>query len=284
MAETAKPNVSPVLIRRVIRTAPKQEARPNRIKLLISIVNRGDDNKLQELLNDFSVSLAFSCMGTGTARSAVLNYLGIGTSQKSVMFSLIPESDEIAILDRIRDEMSLYLVGRGISFTIPLSAASEIIAGDLTAAAAAKTVEGRNIMRDKDRNYDLIVAIVTAGYVDEAMEAARSVGAAGGTIIRARAVKNEKAEQFIGIPLHIESEMLLILSQRSDTDMIMNTINDKVGLKSEARGIIYSLPVDRTVGVGASSERSSAQAEKPAAQAEKPVAQAEKSAEEAERE
>lgn len=262
MAETGRPGVSPVLIRRVIRSAPKVE-RPNRIKLLVSIVNRGDDERLQELLNDFSVSLAFSCMGTGTARGAVLNYLGIGTSKKSVMFSLIPESDEIAILDRIRDEMSLYLVGRGISFTIPLSAASEIIAGDLTSAAASKTVEGRNIMRDKDRNYDLIVAIVTAGYVDEAMEAARSVGAAGGTIIRARAVKNEKAEQFIGIPLHIESEMLLILAQRSDTDVIMNAINEKVGLKSKARGIIYSLPVDRTVGVGASSEKSPSEKSSP---------------------
>lgn len=254
MAEN-KTNVSPVLIRRVIRTAPRQETRPNRIKLLVSIVNRGDDERLQELLNDFSVSLAFSCMGTGTARGAVLNYLGIGASEKSVMLSLIPESDEIAILDSIRDKMSLYLVGRGISFTIPLSAASEIIAGDITAAAASKTVEVKNIMKDKDRNYNLIVAIVAAGYVDEAMEAARAVGAAGGTILRARAVKNEKAEQFIGVPLHIESEVLLILSRRSDTEVIMNAINERVGLKSESRGILYALPVDRTVGVGVSSEK-----------------------------
>ncbi len=251
MAETNKPNISPVMIRRVIRTAPKPETRPNRIKLLISIVNRGDDEKLNELLNDFSVSLAYSCMGTGTARSAVLNYLGIGTSEKSVMLSLIPESDEIAILDSIRDKMSLYLVGRGISFTVPLSAASEIIAGDLTAAAASKTVDGRNIMKDKDRTYDLIVVIVAAGYVDEAMEAARSAGAAGGTIIRARSVGNAKAEQFIGISLHTESEVLLILSRRADSAAIMNAINEKTGLKSESRGIIYALPVDRTVGVGA---------------------------------
>lgn len=260
MAEQ-RAGVSPVLIRKIIRTAPKQEERSNRIKLLVSIVNRGDDERLQELLNDFSVSLTYSCMGTGTAHGAVLNYLGIGTSEKSVMLSLIPESDEITILDSIRDKMSLYLVGRGISFTVPLSAASEIIAGDLTAAAASKTVDGRNIMKDKDRNYDLIVAIVTAGYVDEAMEAARSVGAAGGTILRARAVKNEKAEQFIGVPLHIESEVLMILSRRTDTEVIMNAINDKIGLKTEARGIIYSLPVDRTVGVGASPEKAAEKSE-----------------------
>ena len=62
---------------RVARLA-RQAVRPNRSKLLISIVNSGDDERLTELLNDFSVALTFSCMGMGTARSAVLNYLGIG--------------------------------------------------------------------------------------------------------------------------------------------------------------------------------------------------------------
>ena len=66
---------------------------PNRAKLLVSIVNRGEDERLASLLNDFSVALTFTCPGMGTARSSVLNYLGIGTSEKSVMLALIPESD-----------------------------------------------------------------------------------------------------------------------------------------------------------------------------------------------
>ena len=53
---------------RMQRTA-RQSVRPNRAKLLISIVNRGDDGKICELLNDFSVALTFLCMGKGTARS-----------------------------------------------------------------------------------------------------------------------------------------------------------------------------------------------------------------------
>lgn len=235
---------------RTARTA-RQMLRPNRAKLLISIVNRGDDERICELLNDFSVALTFSCMGMGTARSSVLNYLGIGTSKKSVMFSLVPESDEETILNEIGNKMSLYLVGRGISFTVPLSAISEIVANGILSAAAAKTVDGRKVMKDKDRTYDLIVAILAEGYVDDAMEAARQAGAAGGTIIRSRSLSNAKAEQFIGISVHEETEILLILSKREGKLAIMDAISQSAGLKTEAGGMLFSLPVDKTVGVGA---------------------------------
>ncbi len=233
------------------RLPSRQTARHNRAKLLVSIVNRGEDERLCELLNDFSVALTFSVQGMGTARSTVLNYLGIGTSEKSVMLSLIPESDEEAVLDEISNKMSLYLVGRGISFTVPLSAVSEIIANGITSAAAAKTVDGRKIMKDNERKYDLIVAIVAEGYVDDAMEAARNAGAAGGTIIRARSLANAKAEQFIGISIQEESEVLLILAQREGKLAIMEAVSKSAGLKTEAGGMLFSLPVDRTVGVGA---------------------------------
>ena len=235
---------------RTARTA-RQMLRSNRAKLLISIVNRGDDERICELLNDFSVALTFSCMGMGTARSSVLNYLGIGTSKKSVMFSLVPESDEETILNEIGNKMSLYLVGRGISFTVPLSAISEIVANGILSAAAAKTVDGRKVMKDKDRTYDLIVAILAEGYVDDAMEAARQAGAAGGTIIRSRSLSNAKAEQFIGISVHEETEILLILSKREGKLAIMDAISQSAGLKTEAGGMLFSLPVDKTVGVGA---------------------------------
>lgn len=224
---------------------------PNRAKLLVSIVNRGDDERLSQLLNDFSVALTFACPGMGTARSSVLNYLGIGTSEKSVMLSLIPESDEGEILRTIDNKMSLYLVGRGISFTVPLSAVSEIIAGGICSAATAKSVYGRNIVKDKDRKYDLIVAILSEGYVDEAMEAARVAGAAGGTVIRSRSLTNAKAEQFIGISIHAETEILLILTRREGKMAIMEALSQSSGLKTEAGGILFSLPVDNTAGVGA---------------------------------
>ncbi len=236
------------------RSGAKSAPRGNRTKLLISVVNQKDDVVLKEILDDFSVTLSFTFAGRGTARSAVLDYLGIGETEKAVVFSLFPESDEELILHEIREKMSLYLVGRGISFTVPLSAVSDIIAGGLVRAAANKTVNGSKIMNNEERKYDLIIAAVDSNLTDEAMEAARSAGAAGGTIIRARSLENAKAEQFIGITLAKEQELLLILSKREGKLAIMNALSERVGLKTEAGGIIFSIPVDRTAGIGAAEE------------------------------
>lgn len=67
---------------------------PNRVKLLVSIVNRNDEVRLKETIDEVSVSLTVKFEGVGTAHSQVLDYLGIGETEKTVAFSLIPESDE----------------------------------------------------------------------------------------------------------------------------------------------------------------------------------------------
>ena len=236
------------------RQTAKSAARAPRPKMLVSIVNYEDELRMKEVLDDCSIALAFTFAGTGTAHSAVLDYLGIGQTEKSVLCSLIPESDEDIILREIRTKMALYRVGRGISFTIPLSGISEIVAKGLTGAATEKSFDGRKVMTNEDRKYDLIVAAVAVGQVDDAMEAARAAGAAGGTILRARSISNAKAEQFIGITLMQEQEILLILAKRENKLAIMQALSDRVGLKTEAGGVIFSLPVDKTAGIAAAEE------------------------------
>ena len=226
----------------------------NRSKLLVSIVNQKDDLKLKEVLDEISVSLSFTFAGKGTARSTVLDYLGIGETEKVIVVSVIPESDEDKIIRKIRQEMALYLVGRGISFTIPLSGISEIVAKGIAAAASNKNMDRSKIMKSEDRKYDLIVVSVEANHVDEAIEAAREAGAAGGTVIRARNLNNAKAEQFVGISLLEEREILIILTKKEGKLAIMQALSEKVGLKTEAGGVIFSLPVDRTAGMSAADE------------------------------
>lgn len=238
------------IVQSVKPAAKKSAQRAQRAKLLVSIVNHGDEHSLKEILDEASTTLSFSFPGRGTARSAMLDYLGIGQTEKAIILSLIPENDEDAIIKEIRAKLSLYLVGRGISFTIPLSAVSEIIANGITGAATVKTTEGKKIMTDGERQYHLIIAAMAANFTDEAMEAAREAGAAGGTIIRARSIDNKKAEQFIGITLTTEQELLLILAKKESKTAIMQAISERAGLKTEAGGVIFSVPVDKTAGIG----------------------------------
>lgn len=241
-------NLVPGISKRNAESSKHLDRPLNRVKLLVSIVSRDEDERLYAILNEFSASLNLEFEGVGTAKDAVLDYLGIGETEKSVLFSLIPECDEDVILREIRVQMSLHMAGKGISFTVPLSGISEIVANGLMSAAHEKTTRG-NVMKSEDRKYELIIAAMAADHVDEAMEAARSAGAAGGTVIRARSTNNEKAEQFVGISLMPEQEILLILAKKEGKIAIMNALSEKIGLKTEAGGVIFSVPVDKTAGI-----------------------------------
>jgi len=77
------------------------------------------------------------------------------------------------------------------------------------------------------------------------MQEARQAGATGGTIIRARLASDETAEQFHGFNLQSEKEIVAILAADTIKDSIMNAVNAEFGLKSEAQGMVLSLPVDK---------------------------------------
>ena len=96
----------------------------------------------------------------------------------------------------------------------------------------------------------LIVVIINDGYEEEVMSAARLAGARGGTIISARGTAQEKdLVKFLGISLHPEKEIILILTSEDLRDNIMEAIKKSAGLATKGAGILFSLPVDSVLGV-----------------------------------
>ena len=51
-----------------------------------------------------------------------------------------------------------------------------------------------------------------------------------------------------------EQELLFILTTRERKLAIMQALSEKVGLKSEAGGVIFSVPVDKTAGIAVAAE------------------------------
>ncbi|MCD7766569.1 MAG: P-II family nitrogen regulator [Lachnospiraceae bacterium] len=93
------------------------------------------------------------------------------------------------------------------------------------------------------------MAIVDRGYSETVMEAARLKGATGGTVINSRRVGTEEAMRFWGISVQPERELVLILADRSEKKSIMKAIGESCGMRSEAHGVVMSLPVDSVVGL-----------------------------------
>ena len=63
--------------------------------------------------------------------------------------------------------------------------------------------------------HDLILTIVDRGFADDVMDAAKSAGARGGTILHARGTGAQEAEKFFGIVVQPEKELVMILVEHA---------------------------------------------------------------------
>ena len=100
-----------------------------------------------------------------------------------------------------------------------------------------------------DKNFQVIVCIVNNGFADEAMDAARAVGARGGTVMSARGTANLEAEKAFHIQIQPEKEMIMIIVSEDIKEDVMHALYRSVGTHTPAHGIAFAMPVDRVVGV-----------------------------------
>lgn len=98
-------------------------------------------------------------------------------------------------------------------------------------------------------SHEVIFCIVNAGFSDEVMDAARGLGATGGTVIRARGTANAEAEKLFGISIQPEKEIVMILVNSAIKNDILHALYKAVGLQTPGQGIAFSLPVDSVVGL-----------------------------------
>ena len=143
--------------------------------------------------------------------------------------------------------MNIDVPGTGIAFTVPVSSiggkrALQFLTEDQDFQIGEETTL-------KDTKYELLIVIANQGYSGLIMDAARSENAGGGTVIHAKGTGMERAEQFLGVSLAAEKEMVLIVIKREDKNRIMRAIMDQAGTASKARSVILSLPVTSTAGL-----------------------------------
>ena len=98
-------------------------------------------------------------------------------------------------------------------------------------------------------DFELIFVIANEGYTDMIMDAARSAGASGGTVIKAKGTGADYTEKFFGFSIASEKEIHLIVVPAQGRNNIMKAIMEKAGLESKAKSIVFSLPVTETAGM-----------------------------------
>ena len=97
--------------------------------------------------------------------------------------------------------------------------------------------------------FECVVAVVNHGFTDLVMEAAKRAGARGGTVLSARGTGNKDVEEFFGVTVTPEKDVVLILVEHAIRDNVLTLINAGAGMSTKGMGIAFSLPVSDVVGI-----------------------------------
>ncbi len=100
-----------------------------------------------------------------------------------------------------------------------------------------------------ESKHEVVIVVANTGFSDVIMDAAREVGAKGGTIVHARGTGNVSMEKKYGIAITPDKEMILIIVSIETRDRIIESINKAAGIDKPARGIIFSLPISHVTGL-----------------------------------
>ena len=94
---------------------------PERLVLLVTVVNKEKDVFFADLLSTFGVNLQLCFAGSGTARSDLLELLGLDDDRRGVIFSVVRAAKADEILAALSARFQSVNGGTGIAFTLPLS-------------------------------------------------------------------------------------------------------------------------------------------------------------------
>ena len=214
---------------------------------MISIVNRRQAKRFQDVYDAAGASLGMVTLGRGTAVSDVLDYFGLAATEKAILCHMVTRETWRAAKSQLQKKLHIDVPGTGIAFIVPVSS----VGGkkQLQFLLNEQSFEKGEEQTLKDTRYELLVVIANQGYTEQIMDAARAVGAGGGTVLHAKGTGMEHAEQFLGFSLASEKEAVLIVVPTAKKNDIMKAVMEQAGLTTDAKAIAFSLPVTSVAGM-----------------------------------
>ena len=223
----------------------EQDNQTNRIMLVFSIITRGKAKKYMENLRINGMGFNMQANGIGTAPSEMMDIFGLGTNDKDIVITLAPES----IIDTYAFNLSKELGGNyeygGLMMCVRLSAISRLGSEIVNRASLEIYTKGGKKKVKSGQKHQLILVSVNQGYTDAVMQTARSAGAMGGTVMRARLSESSMMEQLGEAEVQQEREIITIFAPAGTASKIMDEVNRNHGVLSDANGIVMALPVDK---------------------------------------
>lgn len=221
------------------------------MKFAMTIVERGRGKGVIDYYTELGVTCHYQCVGHGTASSELMDTFGFGTTERDVILSFAPELNMHHLCRGLSNIWRRSIRAKGIAAVMDLKAISNMAMTAIItkSGSVAQQPNGGEAMEQKEKNHYLILIAVDQGYTDEVMNTARAAGARGGTVIRARWAGGQSPEQFYGITLQGEKEIIAIIAAEDNHAPIMEAVNREHGIKSDAHAIVCSLLAEEVMRI-----------------------------------
>jgi len=219
--------------------------RNDQLVFMVTIVKRESCEKFINIYNEGGHHFNMVTLGKGTAAKETLDLLGLESTKKAVIFSILSKERANAMRESIVENLNLDKAGAGINFVIPMEYIAKL--------NGIKHFDGCRVERDdlmeEGQLHEVIIAIANRGYSEDVMEAAHSVRNVGGTIIKARGAGHEAAEKFFKVTIQPEKDVIMLVVAKEYTEDVIKAIVSKAGIDTPAHAVAISLPVSQVAGL-----------------------------------
>ena len=212
---------------------------------MFTICDKSRRNEFLEQYKKLHIERSYIASCEGLASFDIIDYLGLQQSKKSLIISFVTVDNFKKVKKNLINRLDIDRPGNGVVFICPLSSFGGKRELNLC-LHGQKISERKETM--KDNKFELIVTIANSGYSNTIMTSARKNGAKGGTLIHGKSAGNNEIDNFLGVSLVAEKEIILIVTGKKDKNQIMSSIIEECGIATKAGAVCFSLPVDDLCG------------------------------------
>ena len=210
------------------------------VEVVAAVVDVEQGEKVLRIYREEQAPVDFVCMAHGTARTEMLDLLGIGETAKAIVMCMVSRQTGVRLLKRL---------GRELEMRYPITGIGLRWHKLLTAADEEQKEVSRMHETEKNDGFDVVAVVMERGYTHVAMDAARKAGARGGTVISARGIAENKVKRFFGIEIQAEKEIVFLVVRSDERQQVMTALMQAVGMKTRSHGIVLSMPLSAAIGL-----------------------------------
>jgi len=97
--------------------------------------------------------------------------------------------------------------------------------------------------------HKVIVAALKPDVTDRVVEAAKTCGISGATIVPGRGTGLHEAKTFLGLTLETQTDVVFFLTEEELVQQVMAAIHKAGRLDEHGTGVVFVLPVEQVAGI-----------------------------------